>query len=99
MTTEQTESTQPKPSRNELRRARMRAVVLGIATLIAILGVTYGQIQRTEAEKNLERVRQSMMEAEKQRDIAVVAQENASMLTQQLSGAIRLLEECQKKQK
>jgi len=97
MKSEQTEVA--KPSRNELRRARMRAIVLAAAALISILFFIYGHIQKMEAEKNYELAEQNRIEAEKQHDTAVVAQYNASMLAQQLSKAIQSLEGCQKNRK
>lgn len=90
---------EPDTSRQELRRARMRAVVLAMATVITILFFVYGSIQKTEAEKNYEVAQQSKLEADRQRELAEAAQKKALMLTDELSTAYRSLEECQKKQK
>lgn len=95
MNSQQTEKA--KPSRNELKRARMRAVVLATAALISILFFIYGHIQKMEAEEKYEIAEQDLIEAEKQHKLAEVAQAQAAMLAQQLSEATQSLEECQKK--
>lgn len=67
-----------------LRRARVTAIVLGIAALVAILFFVYGQLRTIEAEGNLELAEQREKEAklekanaEKQTEIAQIEKNSA----------------------
>ncbi len=84
-----------------LRRARVTAIVLGIAALIAIMFFVYAQIQTIEAERNSEEAKLrekeatiAKAEAEKQtelakteREAAVEAKDKSDKLAEQLQEA------------
>lgn len=63
-----------------LRRARVTAMVLGIAALIAILFFVYGQLRTIEAEGNLELAETRRVEAENQK---VIAEKQTAIAIQQ----------------
>lgn len=75
-----------------LRRARVTAIVLGIAALIAILFFVYGQLRTIEAEGNLELARQSEKEANEQK---VIAEKQTEIATQQKAEAVKARDEAQ----
>lgn len=90
-----------------LRRARVTAIVLGIAALIAILFFVFAQIQTIEAEKNLtaakaaeETATQQKVIAEKQTILAkeegkkaMIARNEALQATEQLKDALVKLQD------
>lgn len=90
-----------------LRRARVTAIVLGIAALVAILFFVYGQLRTIEAEKNeLEAKTQTALadkeraeaerqteNARKERSEALLAKERAEKLANQLSEAYEQVKE------
>jgi WD40 repeat protein/energy-coupling factor transporter ATP-binding protein EcfA2 len=90
-----------------LRRARVTAIVLGIAALIAILFFVYGQLRTIEAEGNLELAQQREKEANEQKVIAeeqtkiakdegekaVKARNEAVLATEQLKETLVKLQE------
>lgn len=75
-----------------LRRARVTAIVLGIAALIAILFFVFAQIQTIEAEKNELAANTQREVADKERTKAV---EQTKIATQQKAEAVKARDEAQ----
>jgi energy-coupling factor transporter ATP-binding protein EcfA2 len=60
-----------------LRRARLTAIVLAIATLISLLFLLYASLQKIEADRQYEFARQKATEAEDQRKAAELSRDEA----------------------
>lgn len=75
-----------------LRRARVTAMVLGIAALIAILFFVYGQLRTIEAEGNLELAQQREKEATEQK---ANAEKQTKIATEKQAEAVKARDEAQ----
>lgn len=87
--------------KQQLRRARITAIVLGVSCLISMYFFVVSQVQRIEAQKSYELViylqkelEAQKMLAEKNREIAI---RNETMAKESEINAKKALEECQKR--
>jgi Tol biopolymer transport system component/energy-coupling factor transporter ATP-binding protein EcfA2 len=68
--------------RRSLRRARLTAVILGIAMAISLLFLVFAYLQKIEADKNFELARIAQLQAEQQARIAEERRQEAEKATE-----------------
>jgi hypothetical protein len=87
--------------KQQLRRARITAIVLGVSCLMSMLFFVFSQVQRIETQKSYELVIHLQKELEAQKMLAEKNREicirNETMAKASELNARKALEECQKR--